>query len=83
MRITLTLDDDLATEMKEAAQTSNRPNKDIVNETLRRGLTVGSSRFRVRPSSCGFRVGIDVTKLNQIAGELEIERAALLVIRDR
>jgi hypothetical protein len=31
--------------------------------------------FRVRPKACGFRAGIDLTKLNQLADDLEIERA--------
>ena len=35
------------------------------------------------PKACGFRAGIDLMKLHQLVDELEIERAGLLVIRDR
>ena len=77
MRTTLTVDDDLAKELREEARRSGRQFKDVVNEALRRGLAVGSKpprrgrRFRVRPSACGFRSGIDPTKLNQLADEFE------------
>jgi hypothetical protein len=89
MRTTLTLDDDLAVELQENARRSGRPFKEVVNETLRHGLTAGASparrvpKFRVRPKACGFRAGVDLTKLNQLVDELEIDRAAALVIRDR
>lgn len=89
MRTTLTLDDDVERELREAARRSGRPFKEIVNEALRRGLLAGSSparrssRFRVRPTACGFRAGIDLTKLNQLLDDLEIEHAGVLVVRDR
>jgi len=89
MRTTLTLDEDVATELRKEARRSGRPFKEVVNDTLRRGLSAGPApgrrprRFRVRPKACGFRAGVDVLKLNQLVDELEIERAAGLVIRDR
>jgi hypothetical protein len=89
MRTTLTLDDDLAKELQDAARNSGKSFKEIVNETLRHGLVTGASparrvpRFRVHPKACGFRAGIDITKLNQLVDELEIERAGSLAIRDR
>lgn len=89
MRTTLTVDDDLMKELHEAARTSGKPFKEVVNETLRLGLTTGISparrvsRFRVHPKACGFRAGIDLTKLNRLVDELEIDRAASLAIRDR
>jgi len=87
MRTTLTLDDDLAKELQEAARNSGRSLKEVVNETLRHGLATGASpsrrvpRFRVRPQRCGFRAGIDLTKLNRLVDELEIDRAGSLAIR--
>jgi hypothetical protein len=88
MRTTLTLDDDLARRLREEARRSGRPFKDVVNEAIRRGLASGEGggrprRFRVKPSACGFRAGVDLGRLNQLADEIELERAAALVIRDR
>jgi len=89
MRTTLTLDDDLAKEIQETARNSGRSFKEVINETLRHGLATGASparrvpRFRVHPKACGFRAGIDLTKLNQLVDDLEIERAGSLAIRDR
>ena len=38
MRTTLTLDDDVAAKLKAEARSGGRPFREIVNETLRRGL---------------------------------------------
>lgn len=81
MRTTLTLDDDLARELQETARSSGRSFKEVINETLRHGLATGASparrvpRFRVHPKRCGFRDGIDLMKLNQLVGDLDIEGA--------
>src|SRR5258708_31262113 len=89
MRTTLTVDDDLARELQETARNSGRSFKEVINETLRQGLATGSSaprgarRFRVHPTACGFRAGIDLTKLNQLVDDLAIELADSLVIPDR
>ena len=80
MRTTLTLDDDVAQRLKELARESNRSFKEIVNEIVRRGLSVGDGPddrpepFRVVPKACGFKPGIDPLKLNQFYDDLEIER---------
>lgn len=78
MRTTLTLDDDLARELQERARRRGESFKEVVNETLRRGLRgekPGSQppRFEVRAKACGFRSGVDVLRLNQLSDELEIE----------
>ena len=39
MRTTLTLDDDIAAKLKAESRRAGRPFKEIVNETLRSGLT--------------------------------------------
>ena len=89
MRTTLTLDDDITNELKAESRRTGKPLKAVVNETLRRGLGAGTfpsrdlPRFRVRPKACGFRAGVDVTKLNQLLDGLEIERASAPAIRDR
>jgi uncharacterized ferredoxin-like protein len=79
MRTTLTLDDDLARRLKELARATDRNFKEVVNETIRKGLAVGElpraseDRFQVQPKACGFRSGIDTTKLNQLYDDLEME----------
>lgn len=80
MRTTLTLDDDLAQQLKELARVSDRSFKEITNEAIRRGLSVGDppadrpERFRVEAKACGFKSGVDPLKLNQVYDDLEIER---------
>jgi hypothetical protein len=77
MRTTITLDDDVAKRLRQIAKRTSRSFKDLVNETLRRGLSAGarpggsSERFVVRAKACGFRPGIDPLKLNQLVDELE------------
>jgi hypothetical protein len=52
MRTTLTLDDDVAVKLKTEARRAGRPFREIVNETLRRGLA--SRRAAAKPQA--FRV---------------------------
>lgn len=53
MRTTLTLDDDVAALLKKEARKSGEPFKQVVNDTLRRGLTTGKQParkpFKVKP----------------------------------
>jgi hypothetical protein len=80
MRTTLTLDDDVASRLKEIARESDRSFKEVVNDVVRRGLSIGEAPnkstepFRVVPTACGFKPGIDPLKLNQLYDDLEIER---------
>ena len=77
MRTTLTLDDDIADSLREQARLLDRPFKQVVNDTLRRGMSpvVQKDRpvFRVVPLSGGFRPGVDLLKLNQLNDELETQ----------
>ena len=79
MRTTLTLEDELAEQLRRLAQTSGQSFKQVVNSATRRGLSVGEDPalhpdpFKVRPRACGFRSGIDPTKLNQLYDDLEAE----------
>ena len=77
MRTTLTLDDDIARSLKEQARLLNKPFKQVVNDTLRRGMSpaIGETRapYRVRPIHSGFAPGVDPEKLNQLNDELEVE----------
>jgi plasmid stability protein len=78
MRTTLTLDDDIAQQLQERARRSGESFKEVVNETLRRGLhgekpVSRLPRFEVSPKACGFRSGVDVLRLNQLNDDLEME----------
>ena len=88
MRTTLTLEDDVAAELREIARRSGRSFKEVVNDTLRRGLSTGAkplaknATFEVRPKACGFRAGIDIGKLNQLVDDLELEKFGDRVVSD-
>ena len=75
MRTTLTLDDDLAAALKEQAQRTGEPFKQVVNDTLRRGLSpAGASTepdYEVKPHDSGFRPGVDPLRLNQLNDSLQ------------
>lgn len=82
MRTTLTLDDDLAAALKEAAHRGGKSFKATVNETLRAGLAAGGEpprrkRYRVAPARLGgVRPGIDLDKALRLADALEDEAIA-------
>jgi hypothetical protein len=81
MRTTLTLDDDLAGLLKQRAQELGVPFKEAVNRTIRAGLGDAASAGRrpapkIAPHSFGFRPGVDLNKLGQLADELEAEAFA-------
>lgn len=77
MRTTLTLDPDVAQSLKARMTSRNATLKQVVNEALRKGLSVEPQRprkpFRVVSHSFGFRPGIDTDKLGQLADELETQ----------
>jgi len=81
MRTTLTLDRDVADRLKVEIRRSGKAMKAVVNEALRLGLglvgkPVRPPRFAVRPHAFGFKPGIDLDRLNQLADELESEEMA-------
>ena len=80
------LDDDVAAALKERARLLARPFMQVVNDTLRRGLSDSHEEhedappsdgerpvFRVKPICSGFQPGIDPLKLNQLYDQLETE----------
>ena len=77
MRTTLTLDADVADFLREQARLQNRPFKQVVNDTLRRGMSPAAREdcpaYRVKPLRGGFRPGVDPLKLNQLNDELETQ----------
>lgn len=81
MRTTLTLDDDVAGLLKRRSQELGVPFKEAVNRTLRAGLGEAAKPARAKapktvPHSFGFRPGVDLDKLGQLADELEAEAYA-------
>jgi hypothetical protein len=79
MRTTLTLDNDLAQRLRQAAARDGKPFKQIVNDTLRAGLGLRDKPGRRREKSVlrtfrsRLKAGIDETKLNQLVDQLEVE----------
>ena len=78
MRTTLTLDDDVATFLKEQCRLHGKPFKQMVNDILRRGMTPATGgakvpEFRVVPNHSGLLPGIDPQKLNQLYDQLEVD----------
>ena len=76
MRTTLTIDDDLAGLLKQRARELGVPFKEAVNRTIRTGLGKAARTHRgaapkTVPHSFGFRPGVDLDKLSQLADELE------------
>ena len=88
MRTTLTLDDDLADILLRETKKKGVSCKETLNATLRRGLEqeqIGVPRKQVvtRPHHFGFKVGVDLNKLNQLADQLEAEAVADKLSRPR
>jgi hypothetical protein len=76
VRTTLTLDDDVAGKLRAAARRSGRPFRDIVNETLRRGLletrTTRRAPFHVMARSLGgLRPGLQIDDIGELLEQVE------------
>ena len=88
MRTTLTLDPDVALNLKKKVETEKITLKEAVNQTLRAGLKakpakpVKPYKFTVEPHASGFMPGIDPDKLNQLLDELDVEEYLLQMKRD-
>jgi hypothetical protein len=77
MRTTLTLEPDVVLKLKRRMAARKLTLKAAVNQALRAGLAVEDAParvpFRVVPHSFGFKPGIDLDKLGQLADQLEAE----------
>jgi hypothetical protein len=76
VRTTLTLDDDVAAEIRAEARKSGRSFKQIVNEALRDGLLAKQSRkklppFKVKARPLGLRPGLNYDKISELIEEAE------------
>jgi hypothetical protein len=80
MRTTLTLEPDVALKLKRRMAENKLSLKDAVNQALRVGLAADGmparKPFRVVPHDFGFKPGIDLDKLGQLADQLEDEEIA-------
>jgi hypothetical protein len=78
MRTTLTLDPDVAMNIKKRMAEQKLTFKETVNQTLRDGLKEAAKKkrrapFKVIPHSFGFKHGIDQNKLGQLLDQLDSE----------
>lgn len=82
MRTTLTLDEQIAKALKNAAHRTGKPFKQVVNETLRAGLVAGHGSAKARPyrvklaSLGGAMQGVDLLKALRLADALEDKEIA-------
>ena len=86
MRTTLTIDDAIAKALKDLAHRSDKPFKEVVNETLRAGLNARrapkAKRYRVKPASLGGAApGINLDKALALADALEDQEIAAKIER--
>lgn len=77
MRTTLTIEDALASELRQRAHETGKPFKQVVNETLLKGLQAPPEKpgaYRLKPAALGNpQAGIDLVKALRLADELEEE----------
>ena len=82
MRTTLTLEDQLAKALKNAAHRTGKPFKQVVNDTLRAGLAAGQVSAKARPyrlktvSLGGVLGGVALEKALRLAEVLEDQELA-------
>ena len=81
MRTTLTIDDGIAKALKNLAHRSNKPFKEVVNDTLRAGLSAKripkAKPYRVKPVSMGGVLpGVNLDKALALADALEDQEIA-------
>ena len=76
MRTTVTIDDDLAVAIEELRKREGLSFKAALNQVIRLGMQAKSAppkskRYRTPTRSLGLKPGIDPTRLNTLADELE------------
>lgn len=81
MRTTVTLERDIAESLEREVRRTGKTFKETLNEALRIGLGGGGKarerkRFVVDPHAFGFKAGVDLDRMNQLADELEAEASA-------
>ncbi len=76
MRTTLTLDDDVTAKLRAEVRRSGRPFKQIVNQTLRLGLSFRNQYkslppFKVKPYDMGLRPGFSYDNVGELLERLD------------
>jgi len=77
MRTTLTLDEDVAARLRAEARTAGRPFREVVNDTIRRGLATRSLLESVEPYHVTardlgeLRPGLDLDNVAEILERVE------------
>jgi hypothetical protein len=76
MRTTITLDDDLAAQLRRLARETGRPFKQVVNDALRAGLlppqpTASAEDLGFATYPLGLRPEINLDRARHLAAELE------------
>jgi hypothetical protein len=77
----MTIDDRIAKALKALAHRTGKPFKQVVNETLQKGLLATDARkprtYRLKPVSLGGPVpGVDLDKALRLSGAIEDEEIA-------
>ena len=74
-RTTLTLEDDVAAQLRDEARRQGRSLKAVANDALRTGLrktnAEGSAAFRIRVRDMGLRPGIDLDHIQALLDHLD------------
>jgi plasmid stability protein len=74
-RTTLTLEDDVAAQLRDEARRQGRSLKAVANDALRTGLRTtnpeGSVAFRIRVRDMGLRPGIDLDDIQALLDQLD------------
>ncbi|MFT5465978.1 MAG: hypothetical protein ACI8UO_001075 [Verrucomicrobiales bacterium] len=77
MRTTIDITDATLTELRSIADQKKRPFREIVEETLQRGLATAQSkrkkRIRISPVPIGLKPGFRGMSMNQLYDQLEAE----------
>ncbi len=80
MRSTLTIDPDVEQLLRDAVAQTRKPYKVVVNEALRRGLSVAEPAptrpFKVEPLALGWNATLDPTGFNRLLDQLAVEDLA-------
>jgi len=76
MRTTLTLDEDVAFQLKSETRKSGKPFKQVVNETLREGFLMRKKAkelppYRVKARPLGLRPGLSLDSISKLLEEVE------------
>lgn len=75
VRTTLTLDEDVAAQLRRESRRSGRPFRELVNDALRTGLERRLERrpapFVVRATNMGLRKGVSLDSISQLLEQVE------------